>query len=54
MGIGWYRYELTPHEEWKGRRVMLDFGGMMLVGDVYVNGQHVGQPTMAIWDSIST
>lgn len=42
MGIGWYRYELTPQEEWKGRRVMLDFGGMMLVGDVYVNGQHVG------------
>lgn len=42
MGIGWYRYELTPLKEWKGRRVMLDFGGMMLVGDVYVNGQHVG------------
>lgn len=42
MGIGWYRYELTPQEEWKGKRVMLDFGGMMLVGDVYVNGQHVG------------
>lgn len=42
MGIGWYRYELTPRKEWKGRRVMLDFGGMMLVGDVYVNGQHVG------------
>lgn len=42
MGFGWYRYELTPQEEWKGRRVMLDFGGMMLVGDVYVNGQHVG------------
>ena len=41
MGIGWYRYELTPRKEWKGRRVMLDFGGMMLVGDVYVNGQHV-------------
>lgn len=42
MGIGWYRYELTPRKEWKGRRVMIDFGGMMLVGDVYVNGQHVG------------
>lgn len=42
MGIGWYLYELTPRKEWKGRRVMLDFGGMMLVGDVYVNGQHVG------------
>lgn len=42
MGIGWYRYELTPPKGWEGRRVMLDFGGIMLVGDVYVNGQHVG------------
>ncbi len=42
MGIGWYRYELTPKEEWKGKRVMLDFQGIMLVGDVYLNGQRVG------------
>ena len=42
MGIGWYRYELTPKEEWKGKRIMLDFQGIMLVGDVYVNGKCVG------------
>ena len=42
MGIGWYRYELTPREEWKGKRIMLDFQGIMLVGDVYLNGQRVG------------
>lgn len=42
MGIGWYRYELTPSEEWKGKRIILDFQGIMLVGDVYLNGQRVG------------
>lgn len=42
MGIGWYRYEFTPKEEWKDKRVVLDFQGIMLVGDVYVNGKHVG------------
>ncbi len=42
MGTGWYRYELTPKAEWKGRRVLLDFQGIMLVGDVYLNGQRIG------------
>ena len=42
MGIGWYRYELTPKEEWKGKRIVLDFQGIMLVGDVYLNGQRIG------------
>ena len=42
MGIGWYRYELTPKDEWKGKRIVLDFQGIMLVGDVYLNGQRIG------------
>lgn len=42
MGIGWYRYELTPKEEWKEKRVLLDFQGIMLVGDVYLNGERIG------------
>ena len=42
MGIGWYRYQLTPKDEWKGKRIMLDFQGIMLVGDVYLNGQRIG------------
>ena len=42
MGIGWYRYELTPKEEWKGKRILLDFQGIMLVGDVYLNGKRIG------------
>ena len=42
MGIGWYRYQLIPKDEWKGKRIVLDFQGIMLVGDVYLNGQRVG------------
>lgn len=42
MGIGWYRKTITPDASWKGRRVVLDFEGIMLVGDVYLNGQRVG------------
>lgn len=42
MNVGWYRYVLTPKAEWKGKRVLLDFQGIMLVGDVYLNGKRVG------------
>lgn len=42
MGIGWYRKTITPDASWKGRRVVLDFEGIMLVGDVYLNGQRIG------------
>ncbi len=42
MGVGWYRKEFTPDEAWRGRRVLLDFEGMMLVGDAWLNGQRIG------------
>lgn len=42
MGIGWYRYEFTPKDEWKGKRIVLDFQGIMLVGDVYLSGKRIG------------
>lgn len=42
MGTGWYRKEFTPSEEWKGKRVLLDFEGILLVGDVYLNGEKIG------------
>ncbi|MCM1141777.1 MAG: DUF4982 domain-containing protein [Muribaculum sp.] len=42
MGTGWYRYTFDANPEWKGRRVLIDFEGMMLVGDVYFNGKYVG------------
>ncbi len=42
MGEGWYRKTVTPPMEWKGRRVLLDFEGIMLVADVYLNGKQIG------------
>lgn len=42
MGIGWYTKTITPKEEWRKRRVLLDFEGIMLVGDVYLNDELVG------------
>ena len=42
MGTGWYRKTITPDAALKGRRVLLDFEGIMLVGDVYLNGRRVG------------
>lgn len=42
MGTGWYRRELKADTSWIGKRVLLDFGGIMLNGDVYLNGRHIG------------
>jgi beta-galactosidase len=42
MNIGWYRKVITPDIDMKGKRVILDFEGIMLVGDVYLNGQRIG------------
>ena len=38
MGDGWYVKTITPEESLKGKRVLLDFEGIMYVGDVYLNG----------------
>ena len=43
MGVAWYRKTITPDESLKGKRVLLDFEGIMYVGDVYLNGEHVGK-----------
>ena len=42
MGAGWYRKTFKADPAWKDRRVLLDFEGIMLTGDVYVNGKRVG------------
>lgn len=42
MGTGWYRKTFTPSPDWKGKRVLLDFEGILLVGDVFLNGEKVG------------
>ena len=43
MGRGWYRLHLTPADSLKGKRLLIDFGGIMYVGDVYLNGELVGK-----------
>lgn len=42
MGSGWYRKTLYAEPAWKGKRILLDFQGIMLVGDVYLNGERIG------------
>lgn len=42
MGIGWYKKTLKPDNSWRDRRVVIEFGGIMLVGDVYLNGERIG------------
>ncbi len=42
MGKGWYRLHLTPADSLKGRRLLLQFDGIMYTGDVYLNGERIG------------
>ena len=43
MGTGWYQRAFSVERlALKDKRYLLDFEGIMLVGDVYLNGQHVG------------
>ncbi|MBR4899020.1 MAG: DUF4982 domain-containing protein [Prevotella sp.] len=42
MGCGWYRLHLTPSDTLKGRRLLLQFDGIMYVGDIYLNGDRIG------------
>lgn len=39
--VGWYRKHFSVPTEWEGLQVLLDFGGIMYYGDVYVNGHKV-------------
>ena len=42
MGKGCYRLHYTPREEMKGRRVLLDFEGILYTADVYLNHKRIG------------
>lgn len=42
MATGWYRKTFDADNTWQGKRVMLDFEGIMLHGDAYLNGQKIG------------
>lgn len=40
---GYYKKTFTPDDSWKNSRVVIDFEGMLLVGDAYLNGKHIGK-----------
>ena len=42
MGWGTYVRSFTPKAENRGRRALLDFQGIMYLGDVYLNGKYIG------------
>ncbi len=42
MGEGWYRKTFSANPEWKGKKVLLDFEGLILLGDVWLNGTKIG------------
>src|SRR5688572_29602871 len=42
LGTGWYRKTFKADPTWKGKRVLLDFEGIMLHGDVWLNGKKIG------------
>ncbi|HVO72939.1 MAG TPA: glycoside hydrolase family 2 TIM barrel-domain containing protein [Ignavibacteriaceae bacterium] len=41
-GIGWYRKEFELPEINKGKRVFIEFGGVYMNSDVWINGYHLG------------
>lgn len=41
MCEGWYRKTFKADPSWEGKRVVLDFGGIIYLGDVYLNGHKV-------------
>lgn len=40
-GEGWYRKSFVADPAWRGKQVLLDVGGLMYYGDVYLNGQKI-------------
>lgn len=40
---GFYRHRFRVPAEWKGRRVLLHFGGVWSSAEVWLNGQHLGR-----------
>lgn len=42
VGIGWYRKTLDWNPEWKDKTVKINFEGIYLNSDVWINGNHLG------------
>lgn len=41
MGEGWYRKSFPADPAWKDKKVLLDFEGIMLNGEVWLNGEKI-------------
>ena len=41
-GTGWYRKTFTLSQEWKGKYITIDFGGVYMNATVYLNGEELG------------
>lgn len=42
LGVGWYRKAFNADANWAGKKILLDFEGIMLHGEVWLNGQKIG------------
>jgi beta-galactosidase len=40
-GLGWYRYKLDAPAAWAGKRVEVEFEGVYMLSEVYLNGQKI-------------
>jgi beta-galactosidase len=41
-GTGWYRKEFAAAVEWRDKRIQLQFDGIYMNADVWLNGRHLG------------
>ncbi len=42
QGKGWYRKTFTAPKEWEGKRIIIQFDGVLRNSDVYINEHHLG------------
>ncbi|WP_309122155.1 glycoside hydrolase family 2 TIM barrel-domain containing protein [Paenibacillus sp.] len=42
-GVGWYRKTFVAEEAWRDRKVTVQFDGVYMNSDVWVNGTHLGR-----------
>ena len=41
-GLAWYRRAFAVPQSWKGKHVAVEFGGVYMNADVWINGHHLG------------
>ena len=43
MGQGWYRKVFTPESEWTGKQVLIEFEGVYMNAEVWINDHYLGR-----------